>query len=382
MLGITGSLRATNLVGNGTVYYTNTHIKAQGWGALSSDNVSETPRLYATNCLIEVTDSGYGAFSLGTAVCTFSKCTFKVHDMAIISQDGDGIFTDGTTVTSGRFGAMYWGSGANLTIDKGSVFNTKSTSILLKGGSTNIVVDNAKLNPENGIIIQMMANDDPNQMSGGGPGGGMPGAGGAPAAGGQGGAQGAAPGGSAPQGSPPAGGGQGGAPGGSAPQGGAPGGGGQGGQASASKDINASFSNMSLTGDIINGHTSEAGLIVVFKNATITGAITTASVKNALGPKGEKIDMKHPELYYLIGEVTNTFCAMPDDKNGVTVSLDSKSSWVINKTSYLTGLTVGQGANITAPKGFSLTMTVDGVKKTIAAGSYKGKIVITVTKNS
>ena len=422
MLGVTGNLRATNLTGNGTAYYNNTHIKAQGWGAISSDNVSNTPKIVATNCTIDVTESGYGAFSLGTNVGTFSKCTFNVKDYGIISQDGDGVFTDGTVVNSDRFGAMYWGSGAYLTIDKESVFNTKSTAIQVKGGSTTITVDNAKLNPANGIILQLMANDDPNQMGGGG-GGGMPGGGqggapgdqggapsgdksGAPAAGGMPGGQGGAAGGQA--GAPGAGGGQGGAAGGQggapagdkggAPaaggmpggqggqggaaggQGGAPGaGGGQGGAAS-SKDVNATFSNMTLSGDIFNANTASAPLAVTFKNATITGAISTATIEHALGPNGEKIDMNHPELYTLIGEVTNTLCETKD-KFGVTVSLDEKSSWVVNKTSFVTGLTIADGASVKAPEGYSITMTVNGVKKPIKAGAYKGKIVLTVTKS-
>jgi hypothetical protein len=270
---------------------------------------------------------------------------------------------------------MYWGSGASLTIDKGSVFNTKSSAIQLKGGATSIVVDNAKLNPENGIILQMIANDDPNQMGGGG----GPGGGGAPGAG-------------APGGAP---GGQGGAPGGQggAPQGGAPGGpggagggmsgggpGGAGGGSSAGKDINATFSNMTLTGDIINANTASSALTVSFKNVTVTGAITTATAKHTLGPKGEVVDMKHPELYYLIGDVKNTYCAT-DDKKGVTVSLDGKSVWSIDKTSYLTELTIASGGSITAPKGFKLTMTIDGASKEIKAGTYKGKIVLSVVKS-
>ncbi len=389
MLGVKGNLRATNLAGNGTVYYNNTHIKAQGWGCLSSDNVSTSPKIIATGCTIETTESGYGAFSLGTNVSTFSNCTFNVKDYGIISQDGDGIFTDGTVVNSDRFGAMYWGSGAYLTIDKGSVFNTKSTAIQCKGGGTDIVVDNAKLNPGNGIILQMMANDDPNQMGGGGGPGGAPGAGGpgggAPAAGGMPGGPGGAPGGSAPQGGaaggPPAG-GQGGAPGGA--MGGAPpaGGGmpgGPGGGAAASKDVNATFSNMSLTGDIINANTASAELTVTFKNAAVTGAVTTATYEHVLGPNGESIDMNHPELYTLIGEVTNTYRST-DDKKGVTVSLDEKSTWNVDKTSYLTGLTIAEGAVITAPEGGSLTMTVNGSAKPIKAGTFKGRIVLTVTK--
>ncbi len=394
MLGTKGNLRATNLAGNGIAYYNNTHIKAQGWGCLSSDNVGTSPKIYATKCTIETTESGYGAFSLGTNLSTFSNCVFNVKDYGIISQDGDGVFTDGTVVNSDRFGAMYWGSGAYLTIDKGSVFNTKSTAIQCKGGSTDIVVDNATLNPGNGIILQMMANDDPNQMGGGGgPGGGMPGGqggqapgGGAPVAGGMPGGAGGAPGGSAPQGSaaggPPAAGGQGGAPGG-APGGGAPAGGGMpggpGGGAAASKDVNATFSNMTLTGDIINANTASAELTVTFKNATVTGAVTTATYEHTLGPNGEAIDMNHPELYYLIGEVKNTYRAT-DDKKGVTISLDGKSTWTVDKTSYLTGLTIADGASIKAPEGGSLTMTVNGAAKPIKAGTFKGKIVLTVTK--
>jgi len=390
MLGVTGNLRATNLAGNGTAYYNNTHIKAQGWGALSSDNVSAGPKIFAANCTIDVTESGYGAFSLGTTVGTFSKCTFNVKDYAIISQDGDGVFTDGTVVNSERFGAMYWGSGAYLTIDKGSVFNTKSTAIQVKGGSATITVDNAKLNPGNGIILQMMANDDPNQMGGGMPGGqgGGPGGsapqGGAPAAGGPGGgAPGGAPGGMpGSAGGAPAGGGQGAAPGAGAP-GGAPGGGmpgGAGGGAASGKDVNASFSNMTLAGDIINANTASAELTVAFKSATITGAITTATIEHALGPNDEKVDMNHPELYYLIGEVTNTYCAT-DEKHGVTVSLDPGSAWVVGKTSFLTGLTIADGAAVKAPEGYSVSMTVNGVKKPIKAGDYKGKIVLTVAKS-
>lgn len=378
MLGVTGNLRATNLTGNGTAYYTNTYFKVQGWGALSTDNVSTTPRLYATKCTVDVTESGYGAFTLGTNISTFSNCTFNVKDYGIISQDGSSVFTDGTVVNSQRFGAMYWGSGAKLTIDKGSVFNTKSTAIQLKGGATDIVVDNAKLNPANGIILQMIANDDPNQMGGGGGPGGMPGA--------PGGAPGGAPQGGAPGGMPSGGGapgGAGGAPGGPGGAGGGmPGGGpgGAGGGSAAGKDINAAFSNMTLTGDIINANTASSALTVTFKNATVTGAITTAKATHTLGPKGEAVDMKHPELYYLIGDVKNTYCAT-DDKKGVTVSLDGKSVWSVDKTSYLTELTIAADGSITSPKGSKVTMTVDGVAKEIKAGTYKGKIVLTVAKS-
>jgi hypothetical protein len=385
MLGLVGNVRATNLAGNGVAYYENTHVKAQGWGCLSTDNVTKT-RLYATNCVLETTESGYGGFSLGGNVSTFSKCTFNVKDYALISQDGDAVFTDGTVANSERFGAMFFGSKGDLTIEKGTEFNTKSTAILMKSSNNKVVVDNAKLNPGNGVILQVMANDDP-YMSGGR--GGGPGGGGAPG-GAPGGAAGGAPGGAPPSGgmpggAAPGGGMRGGASGGAAAgapgrggaPGGAPGGGAMAAGGSATKDITASFSNMTLTGDIVNGNTAVSALIVDFKNATITGAISTSVIKHVLGPNGEQVDMNHRELYKLIGDVTNTYCAT-NEKFGVNVSLDEKSTWIVDKTSYLTSLTVAKGATIKAPEGKSLKMTVNGAAKPIDAGAYKGKIVITV----
>jgi hypothetical protein len=144
-------------------------------------------------------------------------------------------------------------------------------------------------------------------------------------------------------------------------------------------DVNAIFSNMSLTGDIINGNTASGAVNVSFKKAVITGAITTATVQLARGPNGEEITMQTPELYKLIGEVTNTYCAT-NDKYGVSVSLDADSKWIVDKTSCLDGITIAKGAEIIAPEGSSITMTVNGAKKMISPGEYKGRIVLTVDK--
>jgi len=50
--------------------------------------------------------------------------------------------------------------------------------------------------------------------------------------------------------------------------------------------------------------------------------------------------------------------------------------------SYVTGLTIAEGTAITAPEGYSVTMTVNGVKTVLGADSYKGQIVLTVTSGS
>jgi len=49
-----------------------------------------------------------------------------------------------------------------------------------------------------------------------------------------------------------------------------------------SRDVVTTFSNMSLNGDIINSDTVASAMDVIFKNATITGGISTATVKHAV----------------------------------------------------------------------------------------------------
>jgi len=148
-----------------------------------------------------------------------------------------------------------------------------------------------------------------------------------------------------------------------------------------SKDVNATFSNVTLTGDIINNDTVSSPVKAVFQNASITGAITTGTVKQPLGPNGETLTLQTPELYYLIGQTINTYCAT-NDPFGVTVELDGTSTWIVDKTSYLTNLNIAEGAVVKAPEGYTLTMTIGGAKKAIAPGVYKGKIVLAVAKSS
>jgi hypothetical protein len=329
VLGFIGNNRATNVVESGTAYYNNTHIKTQRWGCLSTDAVKSV-KLYATNCRLEAVESGYGAYSDG-AYDSFSKCTFDVKDYGLIMTGGTGIFTDGCVVNSGRFGVMFHGAG-NLTIDKGCVFNTKRAVIQVKSASPTIVVDNSKLSSESGIILEAIVNDDPWKV------GGMPGGG---------------PGGPA------------------ADRGGMPK------SAGGSTDATATFKNMTMKGDIVSSMTRERDVIINFEKTTITGAITTATSRAQSDIDGVKLTKKY---YYYIGAVKNTYCAT-DEKHGMKVSLDGKSRWVVNQNSYLTSLILSDGAVIAAPDGYRLTMTVNGVEKEIKAGSYSGKIALTVIKS-
>jgi hypothetical protein len=352
MLGIVGNNRATLAVGNATVHFNDSHIRAQAWGAMSTDAVQEV-ELYITNSHVEVVESGYGAYADGNSLVSYSGSTVDVPDYGLILSGGSGTVTDGTVINSGRNAVMsHGGPRGTLTIDKGSKLNTGKAVIQLKSASPTIVVDGAELNSDNGIILQAMANDDPNKM---GPGGAPPGAEG--------------------PGGPP--------PGAGAPPPGAPPGG-MGGKYSTNdgdNDIDATFRNVELKGDFLNSMPELCGMKLVFENAQVSGAISTAIPEHAVGPDGEQIVMQESsELHYLVGRQTETL-APTEHANGANVSFDAGSSWTVNKTSYLTGLVLAEGALVSPPDGFTLTMTVDGEKTTIAPGSYEGAIVLQVAAN-
>jgi hypothetical protein len=339
VLGVVGNVRATNVVGNGTVHYNNSHIIAQGWGALSTDATTDV-HLYATHTIIETLQSGYGAYADGKSLDTFSDCTFKVADYGLIMTGGSGIFTDASVVNSGRFGVMMHSGGrGTLTIDRGSAFHTKEAVIQVKSSYPTIVVNHARLESANGVILEAILNDDPHAGGGIPPGGMPPGAGGPPAAG-------APPGGGAPSvfGADPV--------------------------ATGPKMIKATFSNVALVGDIVDSMTTLAPMKVTLEHGTLKGAISTATSAPAEGKPT-------PQTYHLIGKMTHTL-GQGDGEHGLEVVLGANAGWTVTKTSYLNSLTLGSGARISAPKGSRLALSVDGKPALLHAGTYSGALVLAV----
>jgi hypothetical protein len=339
VLGVVGNVRATNVVGNGTAHYNNSHVIAQGWGALSTDATTDV-HLYATHTIIETQQSGYGAYADGRSLDTFSGCTFKVADYGLIMTGGSGIFTDASVVNSGRFGVMMHSGGrGTLTIDRGSAFHTKEAVIQVKSSYPTIVVSHASLEAANGIILEAIINDDPH-AGGGIPPGGMPPGGDGPPAGG-----------AAPAGAPPS------------AFGPDP-------VAAGPKMIKASFSNVALTGDIVDSMTTLAPMQVSLEHGSLRGAISTASSAPAQGKPT-------PQSYKLIGNMVHTFGKGAGD-NGLEVVLGANAGWIVTKTSYLTSLTIGERARIGAPKGSQLALSVDGHDTLLHTGTYTGALVLTV----
>jgi len=332
MLGLSGNVRASNLVDHGTLYITNSHVRAQGWGALSTDENTHV-RMFVKDSLIETVDSGYGSYSIGDSVNVFDHSIIRAADIGtIMAAQGSVTFTNGTLVESGRYGVMMHSGmgGGTLTIDKKSELASRDTAIEVKGIGTTIVVDDAKVSAGNGVILQAMENDDPfmKAMLAGH----MPEGMGPPPPGTE-------------QMLPAA-----------TPQ--------------FSSDVVGTFRNTVLKGDFYNGRTAQGAMTLTFENAAVTGRISTSTVASATGKEPTR------ETYQEIGHVVNTPAPTRTDK-GLKVSLDAKSHWTVTGTSYLTSLVLAPGARIDAGA-HTLRMTVNGKPAAVKPGSYQGAITLTV----
>jgi hypothetical protein len=275
----------------------------------------------------------------------------------------NGEITNDTVINSTLYGVMIFrDSGSELKVNNGATLNSASSTFVVKGSHSYLNIDNAILNPDNGVILQLMDNDEPGM----GPsrfivpiGADVP-----------------IPGRDLTVADP-------------------------------TTDFFMTVSNMEVNGDFYNSTTdlrancienvpmsdmpgmsaegpSDSGgdaeedqqgvknLDLKFVNAKVNGVISAATAAYKDG-----VVIIDASNYGELSSVTQT--AHEPVNNGVIVSLDKKSVWTVAGTSYLTSLTVAKGAVIKAQRGKTLTMMVDGVQTPINAGTYKGKIAIIVS---
>jgi hypothetical protein len=69
----------------------------------------------------------------------------------------------------------------------------------------------------------------------------------------------------------------------------------------------------------------------------------------------------------------------PALNNGVLLTLENYSKWVIKGTCYLTGLTIDDTSSIVGALGANVSMFVDGEPTDIEPGTYGGEIMLTLT---
>ncbi|MFJ3670577.1 hypothetical protein ACIPSE_29380 [Streptomyces sp. NPDC090106] len=373
MLGLSGNVRTTNLLGASTrASYINSTISSEKWGALSVDGGSNCTLTAINSTIANTGGQGYGSYAIGNVTEHFLGCTFDVGDYALIHWGASAHYGDSTraavadlntslelglttaelnklkvkstTVNAGRFMVLWYAAGS-VTIDGGTQVNTGETAFVSKAVAGTVTVDGsegAAVNAGNGIVFQLMDTDRPSSVT----------VSGKPWKTETIGTY------TEPTGSPV--------------------------KSSSwvttssqSTDSKASFTDIDLTGDFYNsvwggGNASLQGqnLSVSFTGSTVTGVISASTAKH-------NVTTITSAEYREISEVTNT--PSPVVNNGVLVTLGSGSTWTVTGTSYLSALTLASDAQVTAPSGKTVTLTVDGTATAVTAGkSYTGALTLTV----
>ena len=406
VLGITGSARGTNLMGRCSSFtVVRTAANAANWGVLSTDGGSDMTMTVVDSTLTltgrkdpfsKNYGSGYGTYILG-AKEYFYGVTFNVGTYAGIVTGGDAFYGSSrfekplsiypvkaipngktvadfmgfkkegydvvrsdtpaftgitglgknTVINSDAFGWMAHNSG-NLTITEGTVVNTDNAAFLIKAGNVNMTVsDGAKINSKDGIILQMIDNDDAlvgvnrsrsiglcfntefNEAKG------YPG---------------------------------------------------------IDYDIKKitkdkrntctfTATDVHLVGNLYNGTGYFGGQpadkleVTLGKGASLKGGISATSIIH-IDEKGSQNTHFTSKEYYYLGHVADKM--FYNGGNEISVTLKDGAIWTVTGTGTITGLTIDKGSKVIAKKGARVTMTVDGVNTPITAGTYKGKIVLTV----
>jgi hypothetical protein len=201
LLGLYGTVRATNTLGSNTkATYLNTSVTNQNWALWSIDSglygVSNI-KLVVINCDGRHTgNDGYGSYAIGYPTEYFLGINYHVATyVAIIfggtalhygnsSPDaaqalndslGLGLTVDDiasirpriSTISSRKFGFM-WQSTGPIYIDGGTRLTTRQTMFLSKASASAVFVDGsggATLKVDNGVIYQVIDNDNPGRHS-------------------------------------------------------------------------------------------------------------------------------------------------------------------------------------------------------------------------
>ncbi len=204
--------------------------------------------------------------------------------------------------------------------------------------------------------------------------------------------------------------------------------------ADAKENARCEFRNMTLAGDFFNTRRKPQNLVLTFDAADVTGVISSGTYSHrhvsyyvAEDKRGNRFctDETGHKLVTIVdhdllfGKIpvqymvpltyeTGVFIRDVSDKkkykpigygiyytnpeylgdvdvavtrpvnNGVIAELKNGAVWTVTGRSYLTRLTIGEGCEVRAPEGKTLTMKVGGRAKAIAPGTYRGIIEITV----
>lgn len=398
-IGLRGTNRPTNISDFSEAWYTDCSISTTGWGLMSVDGGTYN-HLHLKNCTLEQTsDCGYGSIAISDNFDSYSvfddlpeqqhcfheydNCKLKVNGYGVIMSLGTSgcAFTNGSVVDSKRYAALIFRNNGGRFRIADSIANTGSSTVVVKGANAFIELDNADLNPKNGVILQLMDNDDVGMQK--------------------------------HVFRVPVG------------QVDTPEAGRDLYNAVETEDVFINISNSRLCGDFYNSTTGlypnlqdirpednyvapplkgMAAMLASMpkpegmdKPATPKFKVRGFGGKELQGPKNVDIRLISSEVTGIISSASQAYrdgvrfineenreelsnitqAASPTINNGVIVHLDANSIWTVTGTSYITKLSLADGAGLRSTHG-TLCMTVDGTEVPILPGEYTGKIVLSI----
>lgn len=392
MVGFTGTNRLVQLTDHGQVTYENCELRSNGWAISSIDGGGDV-HMTMKDCYMELTgprSHGYGAFCIGDNSVTYdhTHCRINGYPILIMGEEaiGRASILNGSLIEGRRFGVMVHKDDNSIITLKDSTFRTGKSTICSKGSASTYEINNVTMEPGNGVILQLMDNDETDMCTDNFyipvgvkdeyvPGRDLA-------------------------------------------------------EISETEDVVMHIANSTLCGDFLNSTTEiranaqgikgDAGMFMhrnlgavrmdgfgetnwppaggphgghagapeakprhrddlqgaknlglFLTNVQLTGVVSSATQAYREG-----LHVIEPINRLELSNVTQT--PAPTVNNGVVVTLDAASSWTVTGTSYLTGLELADGATISAPEGKTLKLTVDGVETAIVPGKYQGKLVLTV----
>lgn len=166
-ISVRGSNRLCQLADDAEVHYNHCELTSNGWGVLSVDG-SNYAKMFVKDSRLTLTgprSHGYGIFCIGPTPISIDHSHLDVNGFPIMmmsmERKGSVELKNGSLITGRRYGVHLTSDGGGTLTVQDSAIRTEKAAIVAKNANTNILLKNAKVEAGNQVILQMMDTDDP-----------------------------------------------------------------------------------------------------------------------------------------------------------------------------------------------------------------------------
>ncbi|MRW88541.1 hypothetical protein GJ699_00920 [Duganella sp. FT80W] len=166
-LGIKGTARTHLSTSRSKTYFYNSHISADGWGALSTDDTGGDVYLEANDSDITTRNSGYGVYADFGATVVLNRSRLNAATFGGIIAGAGKIDLNQVEGNAGANTVMIHSVMGDpqeraLLAIKGGRLASAQAAVLVKSANADITIDGAQLLPQDGVLVRSIVNQDPN----------------------------------------------------------------------------------------------------------------------------------------------------------------------------------------------------------------------------